>query len=122
MFTGGGDGSEDVGLGDERTGGVVDGDELRIRGDGGEAVGDGEVTGGSAIDAADGFGEGGFVEEGEALGRADDEDLGDGFAGEEGVERAGEDGLAVDGGGELVEAHALAGSGGDEDGGGFQNF
>ena len=115
----GGDGGEDVGLGDEWAGGVVDGDQFRIRGNGGEAVGDGEVAGGSTTDASDGFGESGFVEQGEALGWADDQDLGNGITSEKCIERAREHGFAIYKCGELVEAHALAAAGGDEDGGNF---
>ena len=50
-----------------------------------------------------------------------EDDPGDFIAGHEGGEGAGEDGMAVEGGGELVETHAAAGSGGDDDDGNF-NF
>ena len=100
----------------------MDGDVGGAGGDGGEAVGDGVLAFGAAFGAADGFFEVGEVESGEAVGRADEDDFVDFWGGEEGVDAAAEDGGAEEGGCEFVEAHATAGSGGDEDGGEFQGW
>lgn len=78
------------------------------------------MAGGAAIDAGDGFGEGcRWLEEFEAFWWADEDDFRDAGGFEECEEGVKEDGFAVEGGCQFVEAHALAGACGDDDGRGF---
>ncbi len=104
-------------MGNEGASRIVDDDEFRARRDGIEPRGDGEVALSPAVDAENGFREGRFIQQLHPLRWGDEDDFGDFRALHERGERAGEDRDAFDGRGELVEAHAAAGSGGDEDGG-----
>ena len=98
-----------------RAGAVVNRDVFHIGFNGIHAVGDRVLALLAAIGPDDGFGEVYAIEEFESLFRADDDDELDRLGCKEGFDGALQDGLAIEGGGQFVEAHALAGAGSDDD-------